>query len=84
MKSLCQLSFIGLAAVLVLASCNMEKRVYMSGYYIQWNKPKNSDKQEPVNNENENKTKQGEIVKGEQTNNETDDHRRMKKSHNEI
>lgn len=52
MKSLKQLSFIGLAITLVLSSCTMEKRIYMSGYHIEWSKSKhNPDKQELVNND---------------------------------
>ncbi len=40
MKNLKYLSFIGLALMLVLSSCTMEKRIYMSGYHIEWNKSK--------------------------------------------
>jgi len=40
----------------------MEKRVYMSGYHIEWKKGKhNSDKQELVSIDNEKKTEQNEI-----------------------
>lgn len=50
MKSIKQLSFIGLAIMLVISSCTMEKRVYTSGYHIEWNKSKhNTDKRELVN-----------------------------------
>ena len=57
MKSIKQLSFIGLAITLVLSSCTMEKRVYMSGYHIQWNKSKhNPDKQELVNTDSRKQT----------------------------
>lgn len=51
MKSLQQLLFIGLAIALMLTSCTMEKRVYMPGYYTEWNKSKhNSDRQQLVSN----------------------------------
>lgn len=46
MKSIKQLSYIGLAIMFVLTSCTMEKRVYMSGYHIEWLNGKHSpDKQ---------------------------------------
>ena len=62
MKSIKQLSFIGLAIILVLNSCTMEKRVYMSGYHIEWKKSKhNPDKQELVSNENGKQTAQNQI-----------------------
>ena len=52
MKSIKQLSFIGLATMLVLSSCTMEKRVYMSGYHIEWKKSThNLDRQELVSND---------------------------------
>jgi len=40
MKSIKQLTSIGLITTLVLTSCSSEKRVYMSGYHIEWNKRK--------------------------------------------
>lgn len=62
MKSIKQLSFIGLAIMLVLNSCTMEKRVYMSGYHIEWNKSKNNpDRQELVSNDNVKKIEQSQI-----------------------
>ena len=72
MKSIKQLSFIGLAIMLVLTSCTMEKRVYMSGYHIDWkNGKQNSNKQELVSNDNEKQTEQNQIGTVEQTENET-------------
>ena len=72
MKSIKQLSFIGLAIMLVLTSCTMEKRVYMSGYHIDWKNGKhNSNKQELVSNDNEKQTEQNQIGTVEQTENET-------------
>ena len=52
MKLLQHLSFLGLAIItLVLTSCTMEKRVYMSGYHIEWNKSRNSiDQKENLKN----------------------------------
>lgn len=72
MKSLKQLSFIGLAIMLVLSSCTMEKRVYMSGYHIEWNKSKhNPDRQELAINDNGKQTEQNQIETIEQSENET-------------
>lgn len=69
MKSIKQLSFIGLAIMLVLTSCTMEKRVYMSGYHIEWKKSKhNPDRQELASNDN---GKQNQIGTVEQSENET-------------
>lgn len=71
MKSIKQLPFIGLAITLVLTSCSMEKRVYMSGYHIEWNTSKhNSNRQELVNNDNEKKTEPNKINTVEQSENE--------------
>ena len=71
MKSIKQLSFIGLAIMLVLTSCTMEKRVYMSGYHIDWKNGKhNSNKQELVSNDNEKQTEQNQIGTVEQSENE--------------
>jgi hypothetical protein len=45
MKSIKQLSFLGLLTTLILASCTLEKRVYLSGYHIDWlNGKPNPDK----------------------------------------
>jgi hypothetical protein len=59
MKKLLQLSFLGIAFAVILTSCSMEKRVYMSGYNVQW---KNSSKIEQkggiVNNQKEQKNNQ--------------------------
>jgi TM2 domain len=69
MKSLRQFFFTGLAIALFLSSCTMEKRVYMSGYHIEWNKSKhNSDKQELSSNDN---GKQNQASVGEHSVNET-------------
>lgn len=71
MKSIKQLSFIGLVITLVLTSCSMEKRVYMSGYHIEWNKTKhNPDKQELANNDNVKQKQQNQLVTIGQTENE--------------
>jgi uncharacterized protein YgiM (DUF1202 family) len=72
MKSIKQLSFIGLAIALVLTSCTMEKRVYMSGYHIEWKKSKhNPDRQELASNDNVKQTGQNQTVSVEQSINET-------------
>lgn len=51
MKSLRQLSFMGLTASLVLTSCTTEKRLYMSGYHIETIEilKQNADKKETRN-----------------------------------
>jgi len=66
MKNLKHLLFSGLALMLVLSSCTMEKRIYMSGYHIEWNKNKqHADKSELASN---NKTaEQNQIVREEQS-----------------
>ncbi len=72
MKSIKQLSFIGLAIALVLTSCTMDKRVYMSGYHIEWKKSKhNPDRQELASNDNVKQTGQNQTVTVEQSINET-------------
>jgi|ERR1019366_574079 hypothetical protein len=38
MKKIKQLSITGVAFAFVLSSCSMDKRVYTSGYHIEWNK----------------------------------------------
>lgn len=51
MKSIKQISFLGLVVALVLSSCSAEKRVYMSGYHMTWNKSKQkTEKHEVVTN----------------------------------
>lgn len=68
MKSIKQLSFIGLVITLVLTSCSMEKRVYMSGYHIDWkNGKRNSNKQELVSSDNGKKKEQNQTVTVEQS-----------------
>lgn len=72
MKSIKQLSFIGLAITLGLTSCTMEKRVYMSGYHTEWYKSKhNPDRQELASNDNGTQTKQNQTVTIEESANET-------------
>lgn len=70
MKNLKHLLFSGLVLMLVFSSCTMEKRVYSSGYHIDWNKSKqNPSAQKLANNYNENKTKQNEILTVEEPKN---------------
>lgn len=45
------ITFFGLSIMTVLASCTMEKRVYMSGYHIEWNKSKHSPDKQTTSNE---------------------------------
>ena len=68
MKTLHKLSFIGLAIVLVLSSCTVEKRVYMSGYHIEWlNGKHNPDKNELANKDNSKKSDENKSVTVEQS-----------------
>ncbi len=54
MKSLKKLSFIGLALMTVMTSCTMDKRLYTSGYTIQWhNKNVKQDSKEIVGNKSQ-------------------------------
>jgi TM2 domain-containing membrane protein YozV len=71
MKSIKQFLFIGLSIMLVLTSCTIEKRVYMSGYHIEWkNGKQNSNKQELVSNDNKKQTEKNQIETVEQSENE--------------
>ena len=63
MKTTKQLLFIGLAITLVLASCTMEKRVYMSGYHTEWlNGKRDPGKNELANKNNSKKSDANETV----------------------
>ncbi len=57
-KSLKQISFIGMVFIFILTSCTMEKRVYMSGYNIEWNKHKNSIEREVITKRTNEKQKE--------------------------
>lgn len=57
--------------MLVLSSCTMEKRIYSSGYHIEWNKSKqNPNRQELVKKDNGKPTEQNKIAIVEQSDNE--------------
>lgn len=72
MKSIKQLLFTGLATMLILSSCTMEKRVYMSGYHIEWNKSKhNSESKEIASNDNGKQAEQNQIGTVVQVENES-------------
>jgi hypothetical protein len=63
MKSIKQLSFIGLAIMFVMNSCKIEKRIYSSGYHIDWkNGNRNSNKQELVKDNMGKQPKQNKIA----------------------
>ncbi len=48
MKTTRLLSFMGLAVILILSSCSMDKKLYTSGYHIEWNSKKiNPEKRAP-------------------------------------
>lgn len=56
MKKIKLLSLGGLVLAFILSSCSMDKRVYTSGYHIQWNTDvKSESKQEVVKNTTPNK-----------------------------
>ncbi len=72
MKSIKQLLFTGLATMLILSSCTMEKRVYMSGYHIEWNKSKhNPESKEIASNDNGKEAEQNQIGTVVQAENES-------------
>jgi hypothetical protein len=78
MKNLKNQLFFGLALILVLSSCTMEKRMYMPGYHVEWNKSKHhADKSELTNINNTKLSEQiPTIIIGESltiTNTETDE-----------
>lgn len=53
MKATKHLTIIGLAIIVALTSCSIEKRVFMSGYHIEWNKKShNFDNQEILISDN--------------------------------
>jgi len=43
MKTIRLASFMGLTTVLIFSSCSMDKKVYSSGYHIEWNSKKHND-----------------------------------------
>jgi len=71
MKNLKPLLFSGLALLLVLSSCTVEKRAYLSGYHIEWNRSKqNPDRQELANKDNGKTTEQNKIETVERSDND--------------
>lgn len=72
MKSIKQLSFIGLTIMLVLSSCSIEERIYMSGYHIYWkNSNRSSNKQELVKDNTRKQTEKNQVGTVDQSENET-------------
>jgi hypothetical protein len=57
MKNLKNQLFFGLALMLVLSSCTIEKRMYMPGYHVEWNKSKHSAGKSELSYINNNNTK---------------------------
>ena len=55
MKSLWSFLLLGFATMLILISCKMERRVYMSGYHVEWNTNKKQYQMSGKNNEEKNK-----------------------------
>jgi hypothetical protein len=75
-----QLFLLGLAIAFVLNSCTMDKRVYSSGYHIQWNKSKqNSEKSDVATNVDQSKSKHD---KTETITNEVDEKEPINNSNN--
>ena len=63
MTSIKQLSFIALAIIFVMNSCTIEKRIYSSGYHIDWkNGNRKSNKQELVKDNMGKQSKQNKIA----------------------
>src|ERR1700741_2727512 len=54
MKKIKQLSLVGFALTFILSSCSMDKRVYTSGYHIQWKNGHTSSKVELAENNTRN------------------------------
>lgn len=48
MKQLKQLLFFGFAVTFILSSCSMDKRVYTSGYYIEWKNSRSNDNKQEI------------------------------------
>jgi TM2 domain-containing membrane protein YozV len=70
MKSIKQLSLIAFAIMLILSSCTMQKRLYMSGFTVEWNTAKhNSDKGKLANIHKEKQTDKDVIVAVQQVEN---------------
>lgn len=72
MKKLKQLFFFGFTLTFILSSCSIEKRQYMSGYYVSWHNNNHSGDMSVKSNTNnaeqtENKNKVEPIVTTEQT-----------------
>jgi len=71
MKSIKQLSLIVLSITIILCSCSIEKRLYMSGYHINLNKSKhNPYNRELVSNTNSNHSELNQIETVEESENE--------------
>ena len=72
MKFLRLLSCLGLVITLVLSSCTMQKRVYSSGYHIEWNKLKCTvNKQDFATKKNAKQKEQNKIAILQQSKNKT-------------
>ena len=62
-KQIKQISFIGLIIIFVMNSCTTEKRIYSSGYHINWkNSNRNSSKQELIKDNLGKQTEQNQFV----------------------
>jgi hypothetical protein len=57
MKKIKRITLVGLILACILYSCSMEKRVYMSGYHVEW-KNANRNNHKLAGNKNEKKTKE--------------------------
>ena len=62
MKKTKHFMLIGLAIMLILSSCTMQKRVYMPGYHVEWFKSKhNQVKQDLASNDNGKQKEQSQL-----------------------
>jgi TM2 domain-containing membrane protein YozV len=68
MKTIKQLSLLGLAILLILNSCTIEKRVHLPGYHVEWkNGMRHANKQGSVSEDNEAQIEKNQIKTVEQS-----------------
>jgi hypothetical protein len=66
MKSMKRLSFITLVVVFILTSCTLQKRIYRSGYHVEWHKAAQHESKEEFAVNNEGKEPQTLAIPSEQ------------------
>lgn len=68
MKTIKQLSLLGLAILLILNSCTIEKRVHLPGYHVEWkNGMRHANKQGSASEDNEAQIQKNQIKTVEQS-----------------